>query len=65
MGFRPSTVADEKALATWTAAEICPVELMEDRQREALLVECRARKIEPPGRTRVEKALARWAWTPC
>ncbi|MGW2331114.1 hypothetical protein ACWC5C_35905 [Streptomyces sp. NPDC001700] len=30
--------------------EACPVELVEDRQREALLVECRARKIEPPGR---------------
>ncbi|MBU3867149.1 hypothetical protein KN815_24750 [Streptomyces sp. 4503] len=26
------------------------VELVEDRQRDALLVECRARKIEPPGR---------------
>ncbi|MEV5928957.1 Tn3 family transposase [Streptomyces cellulosae] len=37
---------------------------MEDRQREALLVECRARKIEPPGRTRVEKVLvaARGKW---
>jgi hypothetical protein len=56
MGFRPSTVADEKALAEWLALEVCPVELVEGRQREALLVECRARKIEPPGRTRVEKA---------
>ncbi|MGI5423161.1 hypothetical protein [Streptomyces sp. CA-179760] len=26
---------------------------MEDRQREALLVECRAKKIEPPRRTRI------------
>lgn len=43
---------------------LCPVELVEDRQREALLVECRARKIEPPGRTRVEKVLvaARGKW---
>ncbi|MGW0737686.1 hypothetical protein [Streptomyces sp. NPDC002851] len=38
-----------------------PVELVEDRLREALLVECRARTIEPPGRivtaaqTRAEK----------
>ncbi|WP_189264462.1 DUF4158 domain-containing protein [Streptomyces fuscichromogenes] len=47
--FRPSTVADEKALAEWLAAEVCPVVLIEDRQRKALLVECRARKIEPPG----------------
>lgn len=37
--------------------EVCPVELVEDRQREALLVECRERKIEPPGRTRIEKVL--------
>ncbi|MET9913961.1 hypothetical protein ABZZ74_45800 [Streptomyces sp. NPDC006476] len=44
---------------------MCPVELVEDRLREALLVECRERSIEPPGRidrivtaaqTRAEKA---------
>jgi len=57
VGFRPSRVADEKALAEWLAVEVCPVELVEDRQREALLVECRARKIEPPGPTRLEKML--------
>lgn len=64
LGFRPSTVADEKALAEWLAVEVCSVELVEDRQREALLVECRARKVEPPGRTRVEKVLvaARGKW---
>ncbi|MFE6160590.1 Tn3 family transposase [Streptomyces sp. NPDC056486] len=64
LGFRPSTVADEKALAEWLAVEACPVELVEDRQREALLVECRARKTEPPGPTRLEKALvaARGKW---
>ncbi|MDX3640812.1 hypothetical protein [Streptomyces sp. MB09-02B] len=44
--------------------EVCPVELVEDRQREALLVECRARRIEPPGRVRAEKVLvaARGKW---
>lgn len=43
---------------------MCPVELVEDRQRDALLIEYRARKIEPPGRTRVEKILvaARGRW---
>ncbi|WP_331755587.1 DUF4158 domain-containing protein [Streptomyces sp. NBC_01643] len=69
LGFRPSTVADEKALAEWLAVEVCPVELVEDRQREALLVQCRARKIEPPGRTRVEKvfvaARGKWEKTFC
>ncbi|GAA2332765.1 DUF4158 domain-containing protein [Streptomyces violaceusniger] len=57
LGFRPLRVADEKALAEWLAVEVCPVEPVEDRQREALLVECRARKIEPPGPTRLEKVL--------
>lgn len=64
LGFRPATLADEEALAGWLAAEVCPVELVEARQRDALLVEYRARKIEPPGRTRVEKILvgARGRW---
>ncbi|MFE7453606.1 DUF4158 domain-containing protein [Streptomyces griseus] len=62
--FRPATLDDEERLTAWLAVEVCPVELVEDRQREALLVECRARKIEPPGRTRIEKVLvaARNRW---
>ncbi|MEV6227525.1 hypothetical protein AB0L88_06510 [Saccharopolyspora shandongensis] len=46
LGFRPSTVTDEKAPAEWLAAEVCPVELVEDRRCEALPVECwvRARR---------------------
>ncbi|QES17722.1 Tn3 family transposase [Streptomyces venezuelae] len=62
--FRPATLDDEERLTEWLAGEVCPVELVEDRQREALLVECRARKIEPPGRTRIEKVLvaARNRW---
>ena len=64
LGFRPVTLADEEKLTAWLAVEVCPVELAEDRQREALLAECRARKIEPPGRTRIEKVLvaARGRW---
>lgn len=63
--FRPATRADEEKLIAWLADEVCPVELVEDRLREALLVECRERSIEPPGRidrivtaaqTRAEKA---------
>ncbi|MGW7595100.1 DUF4158 domain-containing protein, partial [Streptomyces rubiginosohelvolus] len=57
LGFRPATIADEEQLTAWLAVDVCPVELVEDRQREALLVECRERKIEPPGRTRIEKVL--------
>lgn len=64
LGFRPSTVADEERLTEWMATEVCPVELVEDRQRAALLVQCRVERIEPPGRTRVEKVLvaARNRW---
>lgn len=65
LGFRPSTRTDEERLISWLAAEVCPVELVEDRLTEALLVQCRADRIEPPGRidrivtaaqTRAEKA---------
>ncbi|MFH8342862.1 DUF4158 domain-containing protein [Streptomyces sp. AM6-12] len=54
--FRPATQADEDQLIMWLADEVCPVELVENRQRDALLVECRARKIEPPGR--IDRILA-------
>ncbi|MFD0574591.1 DUF4158 domain-containing protein [Kitasatospora gansuensis] len=64
LGVPVATLADEEALTGWLAAEVCPVELVEAWQRDALLVEYRARKIEPPGRTRVEKILvaARGRW---
>ncbi|MGW0883566.1 DUF4158 domain-containing protein [Streptomyces sp. NPDC002671] len=48
LGFRPATLEDEDQLTTWLATEVCPVELVEDRQQEALLVECRARSIAGP-----------------
>ncbi len=37
LGFRGVTRADEERLTMWLAAEVCAVELVEDRQREALL----------------------------
>jgi TnpA family transposase len=50
-GFREATRADEEALSTWLAGEVCPSELNDVRQKEALLARCRAQRIEPPGRT--------------
>ncbi|MEU0820214.1 DUF4158 domain-containing protein [Streptomyces mirabilis] len=50
LGFRPATRADEERLTAWLADEVCPVELVEDRLREALFVQCRSDRIEPPGR---------------
>jgi len=49
-GFREATRADEERLAGWLAEEVCPVELRDEQLREALLVRCRAERIEPPGR---------------
>jgi hypothetical protein len=36
-GFREATRADEDHLVAWLSEEVCPVELSEDRLREALL----------------------------
>ena len=49
---------DEERLAAWLAAEVCPSELGEERQREALQARCRAERIEPPGPSRVDRLLA-------
>ncbi len=49
-GFRVFTRGDEDKMVAWLAAQVCPSELNEDRQREAVLARCRAEKLEPPGR---------------
>jgi hypothetical protein len=49
-GFRDFSRGDEDKLADWLAAEVCPVELRDEQLREALLVRCRAERIEPPRR---------------
>jgi hypothetical protein len=48
--FREFTRSDEDKLAGWLAEEVCPVELRDPQLREAVLVRCRAERIEPPGR---------------
>ncbi|WP_434612603.1 DUF4158 domain-containing protein [Arthrobacter sp. A5] len=50
LGFRSATRADEETLADWLAAEIAPFEASDERMREALLVRCRAERLEPLGR---------------
>lgn len=49
-GFRVCSRADEDKLIDWLAARVCPSELNEERQREALLAKCREDGLEPPGR---------------
>jgi len=48
-GFREFTRGDEDKLAGWLAEEVCPVELRDPQLREALLVRCRAERVEPVG----------------
>jgi hypothetical protein len=57
LGFREPTLQDEDNLARWLAEEVCPTELGEERQREALLARCRAERLEPPGPSRMERVL--------
>jgi uncharacterized protein DUF4158 len=57
LGFREPTVEDEDRLAAWLADEVCPVELSEDRLREAVVARCCAEHIEPPRSSRVERVL--------
>ncbi|MEV0677784.1 DUF4158 domain-containing protein [Actinosynnema sp. NPDC050436] len=49
-GFREFTRGDEDKVAAWLAEEVCPVELREEQLRQAVLVRCRAERLEPPGR---------------
>jgi hypothetical protein len=49
-GFRTFTRRDENTMISWLAGQVCPSELHEGRQREAVLARCRAERIEPPGR---------------
>ncbi|MGH9222474.1 MAG: DUF4158 domain-containing protein, partial [Acidimicrobiales bacterium] len=50
LGFREATRADEEALTAWLAEEVAPLEVSDERLREALLARCRSAGIEPPGR---------------
>jgi hypothetical protein len=50
-------VGDEDKLAAWLAEEVCPVELSEERLREALVARCRVERIEPPAPSRLERVL--------
>ena len=49
-GFRVYTRADEVDLAAWLSREVCPIDSRQDTLVEALRRECRARRLEPPGR---------------
>jgi hypothetical protein len=42
--------SDEDKMIAWLAEEVCPCELNEDRQPDAVLTRCRAEKIDRPFR---------------
>jgi len=48
LGFRRFSEDDEGKLAGWLADDVAPVELSDERLREALLARCRSERIEPP-----------------
>ncbi|MFD7618502.1 hypothetical protein [Streptomyces sp. NPDC059802] len=48
LGFRPATRTDGERLTAWLAVEVCPVELVEGRLRDALFVRCRSDRLEVP-----------------
>jgi Domain of unknown function (DUF4158) len=57
LGFHEATVGDEDKLGGWLAKEVCPLELSEERLREALMARCRVQRIEPPAPGRIERVL--------
>lgn len=57
LGFCEATVGDEDKLTVWLAEEVRPVELSEERLRQALLARCRMEQIEPPAASRVQRIL--------
>jgi TnpA family transposase len=56
-GFREPTVADENHWTVWLRSQVCPVELSEDRVRDALFSRCRSEQIEPPADARIRRLL--------
>lgn len=48
LDFRECSREDEARLQRWLAEEVCPIELADERQREALIARCRGERIEPP-----------------
>ena len=57
-GFRPCTVADADKLTVWLAEHVARTERRPERVRETLLEYCFDERIEPPERTRLERAVS-------
>jgi len=55
LGFRERSVAEAHTLTAWLAEHVACSERRPDQVREQLLARCRAERIEPPERTRVER----------
>lgn len=58
LGFRECTVEDAGHLTAWLAEEVYPLELVDERRREALLARCRAERLEPPAPGQIDRLLA-------
>ncbi|MCX4679424.1 DUF4158 domain-containing protein [Streptomyces sp. NBC_01433] len=58
-GIRANTEEDQKQLAEWLAAELCPVELSRERLAAAVVARCRNDSIEPPAPGRVGRLIGK------
>lgn len=58
LGFRECSVADAGKLTTWLAGHVCQAERRPELVRAELLARCMEERIEPPGRTRIERIVA-------
>ncbi|MGW6356307.1 DUF4158 domain-containing protein [Streptomyces sp. NPDC055092] len=47
-GFRAGAEEDQERLAEWLTAELCGVELSQERLAEAVVARCRNDFVEPP-----------------
>ncbi len=55
LGFRECSVSEAEKLTDWLARHVARSERRPDRVRDELLARCRAERIEPPERTRIER----------
>lgn len=55
LGYRECSVAEADKLIDWLTRHVARSERHPDRVRDQLLARCRAERIEPPEKTRIER----------
>lgn len=57
LGFRPPTVDDAEEIANWLCETVLPADHEQDHIHEAALDWCRRKRIEPPTKPRLDRAI--------